>query len=406
MADPAVGAVITAWSAISPFGFGRAAFAAGVRNGGAKDRATAGAEGGDRAADVRGGAEGEDRAADVRGGAGGGDRVREVPGFVIEEALGKKGTFGMDRASALAVATVARLLGGDDDDGDGDGDGGVRPDADTAVVLGTTSGSNQTQVDFATASLTRRKPYFVEPAMMPFGLMNSAAAQCALWHGLTGANTTLADGPVSGLSTLAYGARLLAAGRASGVICGGVEELTPARRWLTPGEPDLGEGCAVLMLEPARVEKTNGGAAGVDAGDGTAGGGEAGGGRTVLAEIVAVDTRMCLDRDVTGAVAGSLRKLLADAGPAEVVAAATSTATAPDAGTAFAYDSEAEVAALREVVGPVPLIRPADLIGDTGAAGATFAMAALLATAPRPGLVIATASAPDGKIATVLLRLP
>jgi 3-oxoacyl-(acyl-carrier-protein) synthase len=62
------------------------------------------------------------------------------------------------------------------------------------VVLGTTSGSAQTQYEFTRDSLTRRKPYFVNPAIVPFALMNSAASQCAIWHGITGPNTTIAAG--------------------------------------------------------------------------------------------------------------------------------------------------------------------------------------------------------------------
>ena len=309
MANP----IITAWTAISPYGLGAEHFTDGLRTG---------------------------------------RPARAVPGFDIEEALGRKGTFGMDRASALAVGTVGRLLD--------------RCPPDTAVVLGTTSGSTQTQLEFARATWTRRKPYFVEPALMPFGLMNSPAAQCGLWHGLTGANTTIADGPVSGLTGLVYATRLLRAGRAQAVICGGVEELTPARAWLT-GNPNLGEGCAALLIEPPATEKP------------------------ALAEILRVDSRICLDGDLKGAVKTSLRELLADHDPTEVVAAAP--------------HGEPDQAAVDELLGGA-IIRPTkDLIGDTGGAASAFQLCALLAPQDRPGLAVVTATGPDGKVATALLRL-
>ena len=309
MANP----VITAWATTSPFGLDAQSFVDGVVAG---------------------------------------QPARTVPGFETAAVLGRKGTFGMDRASALAIATTGRLLD--------------RCPPDTGVVLGTTSGSAQTQFDFAKATWTRRKPYFVEPALMPFGLMNSAAAQCGLWHGLTGANTTIADGPVSGLSALTYASRLLAAGRAQAVICGGVEELSPARQWLNGTESDLGEGCATVLLEPA-------GAAGA------------------LAEILAVDSRICLDGDLQATLTTSLRRVLAGHDPAEVLAAAP-------------YDA-AEEAALTDVLGSATIRRTRDLIGDTGGAAGTFQLIALLAGTDRPGLAVVTATAPNGKLATALLRL-
>lgn len=311
-------AVITGWSAISPFGVGAAAFVAGLAAG--------------------------------RSG-------RLVPDFDIETVLGRKGTFGMDRASALAVHTVAGLLA----------ENPVTA-TETAVVLGTTSGSAQTQVEFATASLTRRKPYFVEPAMMPFGLMNSAAAQCALWHGLTGPNTTIADGPVAGLSALDHAVRLLATGRAGAVLCGGVEEASPAREWLTgAADGQLGEGCAVLLVEPAGAV------------------------RPAMAEVLGHESRICLDGDVPGAVARCVRRLLDGADAADVLAVSPS--------------GPVDGAVLAEICGAARHIAPGESLGDTGAASAAFQLVALLAGADRAGLAVATSVDPDGKVVAVLLRL-
>src|SRR5256886_3112463 len=196
---------ITAWSAVSPFGYGHAEFTTGLA-----ERRTA----------------------------------HRVPNFVIAERLGPKGTGSMDRSSGLAVDATGLLLAE------------VGTDEQTGVVLGTTSGSTHTQFEVNRESLIRRRPYTVNPAVMPFALMNGAAAQCAIRHGLTGPNTTLASGRMAGLAVLRYAARLLATGRASGVVCGAVEEYSEARAglerqaWGLPGDYPLGEGAAVLFLAP------------------------------------------------------------------------------------------------------------------------------------------------------------
>jgi 3-oxoacyl-[acyl-carrier-protein] synthase II len=314
---------ITAWSAISPFGYGRAAFVEGLRAGRPAHR---------------------------------------VPDFDIAERLGAKGTGSMDRSSALAVATVGDLLQG------------VATDGSTGVVLGTTSGSTATQFAFTRESLVRRKPYFVNPALMPFALMNSAAAQCAIRHGLTGPNTTVANGRMSGLVALRYAGRLLAGGRAGGVVCGAVEEHGAERalleRYLTGAENRLGEGCAVLFLEPA-------GAGGA------------------LADVVAVDTRLVVDGSPARTLAGSLRRVLREA---EV---------APGAVSAVALSSSGEVerAAVNEVLGDVVTVNPALLTGDTGAATGVFQVAALLGLAGA-GWAIATCADRDGMVGCAILRLP
>jgi 3-oxoacyl-[acyl-carrier-protein] synthase II len=336
------GVVISAWSALTPFGHGRAAFADGVRRGepvppvSTKDEWAAA-------------------------------EARVVPGFDIVEQLGRKGTSSMDRTSALAIATLRNLQR--------DERGSVAPDARTGVVLGTTSGSNRTQFEFTRDSLTRRKPYFVNPAQMPFALMNSAAAQCAMWHGLTGPNSTVAAGRVAGPAVLRYAARLLRTGRASGVFAGAVEEHSGARALLEPGG-SLGEAAVLLFLQTA-----------------------AAGNRPALAEVVTVDTRLGEPRR---ALVACLEHVLGGLAVDEVWGVATSAAD-PEL-------SEVEREATGAVLGRRNVIQPGHLIGDTGAASGVVGVAALLAAAEAdPGargrLAVATSVDRDGTVGAVVLRL-
>lgn len=335
------GVMISAWSALSPYGHGAAAFAQGVRQ--ATPAPLTSTKDGWAAADAR-----------------------VVPGFDIEEQLGRKGTGSMDRTSALAVATLRAL----------------RPravaDARTGVVLGTTSGSARTQFEFTRDSLTRRRPYFVNPAQMSFALMNSAAAQCAMWHGLTGPNSTVAAGRNSAAAVLRYAVRLLRAGRASGVFAGAVEEHSGARELLAGGRT-LGEGAVLLFLQTGES-----------------------GNRAALAEVVATDTRLH-DGAPRRALAASLRHVTAGFAAEEVWGLAHSSAT-PEL-------SEVEDEATGEVLGQVATtLRPGRLIGDTGAASGAFGLAALLARAEddheaRGRLAVVTSVDSDGTAGAVMLRL-
>jgi 3-oxoacyl-[acyl-carrier-protein] synthase II len=336
--------MISAWSAYSPFGHGRAAFADGVRRGLPVDPVPTK----------------DDWAA---------AQARVVPDFDIVEQLGRKGTGSMDRTSALAVATTRSLQR--------DESGSVAPDPRTGVVLGTTSGSARTQFEFTRDSLTRRKPYFVNPAQMPFALMNSAAAQCAMWHGLTGPNSTIAAGRTSGPAVLRYATRLLRTGRTSGVFAGAVEEHSGARELLERGQP-LGEGCVLFFLQTAEA-----------------------GNRAALAEVVATDTRFS-DGAPRRALAESLRQVGVQADQVWGLALST---TEPEL-------SEVEDDATGEVLGQRvgTVVRPGRLIGDTGAASGAFGLAALLAHAEtdqeaRGRLAVATSVDRDGTAGCVVLRL-
>ncbi len=339
------GVYVSAWSALTPFGSGAAPFAAGVLAGRPVEPVSTSDEWGTGTACV-------------------------VPDFDIVEQLGRKGTSSMDRTSALAVATLRALRE--------DEHGALEQDDRTGVVLGTTSGSTRTQFEFTRDSLTRRRPYFVNPAQMPFALMNSAAAQCAMWHGLTGPNSTIAAGRTSAPSVLRYAARLLRTGRASGVFAGAVEEYSGARALLSEGQR-LGEAGALLFLQTGEH-----------------------GNRPALAEVVASTTRIGEPRR---ALAECLRAAMAGYGPADVWGLASG------GGTPEVSEVEHEVAGAVLGQRVATVVRPAELVGDTGAASGVLGIAALLAMSEVDGsargrLAVTTSVDRDGMVGCVVLRLP
>lgn len=353
--------VISAWSTISPFGLSSAEFAAGVRSG--------------RKAAVR--LDRDEWQVPY-------EEAHLVPGFDIRSVLGRRGTRSMDRASGLAVAAVGRLLGG----AGGERLPGVGED--TGLALGTSTGSAQSMMDFTRDSLVGERPYLVDPARFPNTVMNCAAGQSAIWHGLKGPNTTIAGGRATGLLALQYALRLQKAGRAETLLCGAVEEFSTARAWLEWHATDrrdnvLGEGAAVWLLERVDTARANG--------------------RPGIVEVVGLEFGFARDgQEIRPVLGAGLRRLLDRAGvaPEEVWAVADS--QAPGA------DGEAERAAIADVLGTaVPRSVPcAESIGDTSAASAAFQIAAVLALADGAAgarTVLVTSAESNGVVGAALLKL-
>jgi 3-oxoacyl-[acyl-carrier-protein] synthase II len=351
--------VITGWAAVSPLGVGRPAFTAGLRAGSAVFPPSAAPSTAVEQAYL-------------------------VPGFDVRTALGRKGTRSMDRATGLAVTAVGQLLADDRIANSG------RAGESTGLVLGTSTGSAQSIMDFTRDSLVGAKPFFVDPAKFPNTVMNCAAGQCAIWHQLKGPNITIAGGRVTGLHALQYALRLRKSGQADSVLCGAVEEFSDARAWLErhsrgqeAGQTVLGEGCAVLLLGPA------------DDGDGG------------LAEVLGLAFGVWHAEDgIAAALSTCVRRVLRAAGVDPAAVWAASVSGMPGALAAH------EETALADVFGDRQLerIRCAELIGETSAASAAFQMAAVLATADGDQdaagrIAVVTSIDHDGGIGCALMRL-
>jgi beta-ketoacyl synthase-like protein len=353
MTAPLSQPVISAWTAISPFGYDRDGFAAGMRA--RQSPATP-----------------IDR---ERWPTAPEDEVCLVPDFDVRKFFGTKGTRAMTRVTGLTLVATRQLLA----------DVGVAPDQgseDVGFVLGTTAGSVQSMMDLTKASLTGDKPDHVEPAAVPGCVMNCAAGQAAIWHGLKGPNATIAAGRTTGLQALNYARRLLRTGRANTVLCGASEEYSAARSWVEHLRRDdggpartMGEGCAMFLIGPADQVPAE---------------------RRVLATMIGSESRMCLDGDFGAVLSDAVRALLsrAEITPAQVLAAT---------GSDF---SDVESVALRGLFGDevVDRVPPASVLGDTSAVSALFQVATVLCVADE-GYAVVTACDDDGSVACTLLRL-
>ncbi|ATY12787.1 3-oxoacyl-ACP synthase [Amycolatopsis sp. AA4] len=327
--------VITAWETYSPLGHGAQAHLSGLREGDGK------------------------RAA--------------VADFDVREILGKKGTRAMDRAAGLAVATTGLLL---------DKIGRERYAADDlGLVLGANDGV-QSAMEFLRDTWTRDKPYDVDPAHVPRTLMNFAAGQCAIWHGIKGPNTTICGSHATGLLTLNYARRMHGNGHAKAVVWGAVEELSPGRRAVEAARSagsDPAEGCVMFLLEAPEA---------------------VGGDRRALAEVLAVDFGVYPEPDgMQSALAASLRRALRKAGVDAGEVGAVVPAASPSRGAR-------ERAAVGEVLPDAQVrTRSAERFGDTGAASAAYQLVELLAEPGEPGRIgVVTTSDAEGRVGCAVFR--
>jgi 3-oxoacyl-[acyl-carrier-protein] synthase II len=355
--------VITGWAAVSPFGIDRKNFLDGVVSGSPAHYTT-----------------------DAGAGVVPGERGFVVPGFNIREILGRKGTRTMDKVTALALTAVGQLFDGVE------GGGANRAPEGAALVLGTTTGSAQSMMDFTRSSMLGDRPFDVDPASMPNTVMNCAAGRCAIWYRLTGPNVTLAAGRPSGLIALRYAGRLLASERADTVLVGAAEEFSSDRSWLEfhsrtneSARGPLGEGACVLLMERA---------------------GEVPDERVPLAEVLSIQSRVYPEGDLTETLTDCVRAALTEAG------ADTDQlwAIVPSGAGGWGGLQENEVLASVFAEKSPRWIDVAGLIGDTGAATAAFQIAAALGVFAheRPetaDIVVVTSLDTDGTVACAVLRL-
>ncbi len=302
--------------------------------------------------------------------------------------LGSKGTRCMDRTTAMSVAAVGMALK----------DSGVSARYDSSrigVVLGTSTGSVKSASDFIKETLVNEKPYLVNPALFPNTVMNCAAGNAAIWHGLRGVNSTISAGHLSGLLGIRYASVAIRAGRADAIVAGGVEEFCEQSAWAyhhltgrgTRVVRPLGEGCAAFVLESLPRD-----------------------GRTAVAEVLGIESGVYgrgNDEEQAKGLAAAVQRLLNRAGliPSDVVAVSLQ-------GSDQSRVWRIEQAGLREgLSGAMPDVQIAigEQVGECFSAAHALQVAALLAycagqreNTPLCGLV--TSVGTNGSVGCMLVK--
>ncbi len=197
-------------------------------------------------------------------------RGGEIAGFDAKSYLGKKNMRPLDRTARL-VATAAHLVL--EDSG---WTAEARAGQEIGLVLGTMYGSVGTIAEFDRHAMVEG-PSYASPLDFANTVINAAAGQTAIWHGLRGINSTIATSQTSGLRALAYAAGLIESGRCDVLLAGGAEELCfqsfisleraarlagegadPAPFGKDRGGFLPGEGAGLLMLESADLAARRG----------------------------------------------------------------------------------------------------------------------------------------------------
>jgi 3-oxoacyl-[acyl-carrier-protein] synthase II len=195
-------------------------------------------------------------------------RAGEIRPFEPRDYLGERNLRPIDRTARLLLAAAQRALDAS----------GWTPERlathDAGLVVGTTFCSVRTIAEFDRRAL-QLGPSYASPLDFANSVINAAAGQAAIWHGLRGVNSTVSSGEASGLLAIACATELIRNGRAEALLAGGVEELCfesflghlRAGR-LTEGEPlpfdarragfALAEGAGLLMLEDAEAAAERG----------------------------------------------------------------------------------------------------------------------------------------------------
>ncbi|MDX2551530.1 beta-ketoacyl synthase N-terminal-like domain-containing protein [Streptomyces stelliscabiei] len=356
--------VISAWSALSPWGDGAAAFRTGLD------------AGNDGISTV-----------DSEFWPGTPTRAGVVPGFRMDYP-GTRGMRSLDRLTRLTLRLSGLLVTSQG------GTLGAEPE-DTGMVFAT-SGSFKTCLDFTSRSYSEKLPFHVDVARFPSTAANCAASRSAIGHGFKGPSTTLTGGAAGGLLALGHAARLLRQQRAQVLLAGAAEEYTEDRALLEhalhEGEgtpPPVAEGGALFLMESAT--------------------GAADRGRTPLAVLLGLRFRAYHPRaggDAGVALGRCVTDLLKDTGTS---AGEIGLAVRSDPG---GHLGDRENTALDEVFAglhrPLRHLAPLHRLGNAGSAATAFQVAAALGAdgvepLRAPALIT---SVENGRVSAVLLGPP
>ncbi len=145
-------------------------------------------------------------------------------GFDPAAVLGAKGLRLIDRTTRLSLAAAKLAL-----DHAGIDPASIPPGR-LGLALGTVMGSSESRTEFSREGIAGGARA-VNPGKFPNTVVNSPAAQVALRFGLTGPNSTLSAGAGSDLEAIDFACQMLQADRASLMLAGGVQALSPIDVW-------------------------------------------------------------------------------------------------------------------------------------------------------------------------------
>jgi 3-oxoacyl-[acyl-carrier-protein] synthase II len=309
------------------------------------------------------------------------DGRAEVPGFDPTKYLGDKGLRGLDRLTKLLIVAAREAL--HDAGLKKDGSWSARGGEDVGIVVSNAYGSLEAITELDRVSILEDARY-INPSRFPLTVANSAAGYASIWEDIRAANVSVSDGNCGGLDAAACADVLLAQKRARAVLLCGAEAMSDALhlafqrlgavgsragRAQTDTKAFLGEGAAVLVLEPSELARERS--------------------ADVMAELVGYGTgfeapprETSLLHASSDALQRAIAEALSDAGaaPADVDVVVSGV-------SGLRVFDEAELLAIgRALDGDRCVLAPKLVLGETLGGGGTFGMLsamAVLREAPR-----------------------
>ena len=191
-----------------------------------------------------------------------GGRV-EVPGFEAATLahLGDKGLRSLDRLTKLLL--VATRLALHDAKLKTDGAWSGVSGEQVGLVCSNAYGSLEAITELDRVA-TLEDARYINPSRFPLTVANSAAGYASIWEDLRAVNVSVSDGNCGGLDAVACADTLLEHDRAKAIVVGGVEAMSEAlylafqKIGVLSEAAFLGEGAAMVTLEPAEAARARG----------------------------------------------------------------------------------------------------------------------------------------------------
>jgi 3-oxoacyl-[acyl-carrier-protein] synthase II len=298
--------------------------------------------------------------------------ARWLTDFDAGAHLGTKGVANLDRTTQLSIMLCRDLLSALPADM-------VEGRETVGVVLGTCGGSFKSIADFIRSTYAGSAPHMVSPMQFPNTVMNSAAAQCAIWNGLRGLNSTVCAGDLSGFAAVQYAMRMLRLDHARLLLAGAVEEYCEFAAFAHE----------TLTQDPAVLQAEGGAMFALCAAPGDC----------AIGALLGVRLGLLPEGEAVPGMIASIVHLLRRTGLTAQDIAWWSPASAGAAGDA---EAEAVEAALqRASLVTLPCI--AERFGHAGGASVALQLAACLTMAPE-GIGLVTGSDAAGQFGCALLR--
>jgi 3-oxoacyl-[acyl-carrier-protein] synthase II len=148
------------------------------------------------------------------------NRAGEIKDIDSVPFAGKRNLWKITRSILFGYAAAANALDNAGIDADAEARAGI------GTVFGSTLGGLSPLLELDRQAM-KQGPRFVDPLLFPSAGPSAPGCQVSITGGLRAFNTTLSNGQTSGLDAIRYGADFIRRRRASVVVAGAVEELSP-----------------------------------------------------------------------------------------------------------------------------------------------------------------------------------